>query len=166
MCRICGKCFKFDFSYEAHLNSHEVPIERKKAASVAVSNKNGDGTMKEFIVEIVNEPGQPMARSVTIDPENFMERFVEPPVGGDEGTENGENMEAAKVEKDAKVEKEVKAAEKAAVTGVMEQEEKPMEEGVADTNVEGGKSSSCRKQECRGGKDKGGRKTVDRGGDG
>lgn len=160
MCRICGKCFKFDFSYEAHLNSHEVPIERKKAASVAVSNKNGDGTMKEFIVEIVNEPGQPMARSVTIDPENFMERFVEPPVGGDEGTENSENMEAAKVEKDAKVEEEVKAGDKAAVTGVMEQEEKPMEEGVADTNVEGGKAAAVENKNVEGEKTKVGEKQL------
>ncbi|KAK2139180.1 hypothetical protein NP493_6635g00000 [Ridgeia piscesae] len=124
VCRICGKCFKFDFSYEAHLNSHEVPFERKKAASVAVSNKNGDGTMKEFIVEIVNEPGQPMAQSVTIDPENFMERFVEPPVGGDEGTEKSENVV------EAAVEGEVKEQEKA------KEEEKPVESVVPQPKVQ------------------------------
>lgn len=132
VCRICGKCFKFDFSYEAHLNSHEAPIERKKAASVAVSNKNGDGTMKEFIVEIVNEPGQPMAHTVMIDPENFIERFVEPPVGGDEGTENGEDAVEATVDGKVKDEEEAKEGEKPVESGV----EQPKAEQVAGANVD------------------------------
>ena len=120
-------------------------MERKKAASVAVSNTNGDGTMKEFIVEIVNVPGQPMASSVTIDPENFMERFVEPPVGEYEITENcmeeekvegeeedgaaeggGERVEA--VEEVAITKEETEPKEQ--VTEPKEQETGPKEEGV------------------------------------
>lgn len=88
LCRICGKSFRFDFSYDAHLNSHEVPSELRAAALVVLSNGNGKKIMKEFTVEMTNKSGQSVAGSVSVDRHAFIERFVELPVCDDTAREN------------------------------------------------------------------------------
>jgi len=111
LCRLCGKCFRYDFTYEAHMSSHRMPTERRAAAIVALNNGCGKKVMKKFHIKLVNDLGQGVAYSSTVDPYAFIERFVELPAcdvgswsgkgeedegeehrGGEEGEENEEDV--------------------------------------------------------------------------
>ena len=71
VCQVCKKGFKFDFSYEAHLNSHAVTQQLDV----------GGSETRELIVEILNVPGEPMASTVTIDTGGFTAVKSKPDAG-------------------------------------------------------------------------------------
>ena len=61
------------------MSSHRQPTERRAAALVALNNGCGKKVMKKFHVNLINDLGQSVPYSSTVDPYAFIERFVELP---------------------------------------------------------------------------------------